>query len=79
MSSYRGNDIKALSEWLRFLQITDEASGSINDYTAKMSSTPASVPIQENNKQTGMPKSMVPDPGWFDRNRMKFEDWWKEI
>jgi len=56
------------------LQITDEASGSINDYTAKMSSTPASVPIQENNEQTGMPKSMVPDPGWFDRNRMKFED-----
>jgi len=44
-----------------------------------MSSTPASVPIQENNEQTGMPKSMVPDPGWFDRNRMKFEDWWKEI
>ena len=26
-----------------------------------------------------MPKSMVPDPEWFDRNRMKFEDWWRGI
>ena len=20
---------------------------------------------------------MVPDPGWFDSNQMKFEDWWR--
>jgi len=20
---------------------------------------------------------MVPDPGWFNGDRMKFEDWWK--
>jgi len=26
-----------------------------------------------------MPKSMVSDPGWFDRNRTKFENWWREI
>ena len=26
-----------------------------------------------------MPKSMVPDPGWFDGDQMKFEDWWREI
>jgi len=61
------------------LQITDEALGSMNDYTDKISSTSASVPIQENNEHTGMSKSMVPDIGWFNRNRMKFEDWWKEI
>ena len=24
-------------------------------------------------------KSMVPDPGWFDSNRTKFEDWWRGI
>ena len=24
-------------------------------------------------------KSMVPDPEWFDGNRTKFEDWWREI
>jgi len=28
-----------------------------------------------NNGQAAMPKSMVPDPGWFDGNRIKFEDW----
>ena len=29
--------------------------------------------------QAVMPKSMVLDPGWFDRNRTKFEDWWRGI
>jgi len=24
-----------------------------------------------------MPKNMVLDPGWFDRDRTKFEDWWR--
>jgi len=32
-----------------------------------------------NNIQTVIPKSIVLDPGWFDRNRTKFEDWWREI
>ena len=22
---------------------------------------------------------MVPDPGWFDRDQAKFEDWWRGI
>ena len=26
-----------------------------------------------------MPKSIVLDPGWFDGDRTKFEDWWREI
>ena len=26
-----------------------------------------------------MPKSMVLDPGYFDGDQMKFEDWWREI
>jgi len=26
-----------------------------------------------------MPKSMVLDPEWFDGDRMKFKNWWKEI
>ena len=26
-----------------------------------------------------MPKSMVPDPEWFDGNQTKFENWWREI
>jgi len=31
------------------------------------------------NTQAGLPKSMVLDPGWFDGDRSKFEDWWREI
>ena len=26
-----------------------------------------------------MSKSMVSDSGWFDGNRTKFENWWREI
>jgi len=36
----------------------------------------APVPVTTNtNEQAIMPKNMVPDPGWFDRDRTKFEDW----
>ena len=36
----------------------------------------ALVPVTTNtNKQAVMPKNIVPDPGWFDGNRTKFEDW----
>jgi len=34
------------------------------------------VAINEN-IQAGMPKNMVLDPGWFDGDRTKFEDWWR--
>ena len=30
---------------------------------------------QENNKQARVPKNMVPDPGWFNKDRAKFKDW----
>ena len=39
----------------------------------------ALVPVQENNRQAGMLKSMVLDLGQFDRNRTKFEDWWRGV
>jgi len=31
------------------------------------------------NVQAGLPKSMVLDPGWFDGDWSKFEDWWRGI
>ena len=31
------------------------------------------------NIQVGLPKNMVPDLGWFDGDRSKFEDWWRGI
>ena len=41
-----------------------------------MSGIPA--PMNENIQIT-MTKSMVLDPGWFDGDQMKFEDWWRGI
>ena len=47
-----------------------------------MSTTPAPAPraveIGEN-VSARMPKNMVPDLGWFDRDQTKFEDWWRGI
>ena len=40
--------------------------------------TTAAVATSEN-VQAGLPKSMVPDPGWFDGDQSKFEDWWRGI
>jgi len=46
----------------------------------EMSVAPAPIAVtSQENIQAGLPKNMVPDPGWFDGDRMKFEDWWRGI
>jgi len=42
----------------------------------EMSSAPAAVRISKN-VQAEMPKNIIPDPGWFDGDQTKFEDWWR--
>ena len=43
-----------------------------------MSVVPAPAMTNENG-QAVMPKNIVSDPGWFNGNRTKFEDWWRGI
>ena len=43
-----------------------------------MLTVPASAVYNENT-QTSMPKSMVPDLGWFNKDWVKFKDWWRGI
>ena len=76
MSSRRKNNIETLSEQLGSLQITEEALSEYKQTDTEMSVAPA---LANKNIQTVIPKSMVPDPGWFDGNQMKFEDWWREM
>jgi len=46
----------------------------------EMSIAPATATAAvSENIQAGLPKSMVPDPGWFDGDQSKFEDWWRGI
>jgi len=47
--------------------------------TEEMSTAPALVVTVNENRQAGMPKNMVLDPGWFDSDQTKFKDWWREI
>jgi len=58
------------------LQITDKASSYNKQTDIEISGTPAPA---NGNIQTMMPKSIVPDPGWFDSDWTKFEDWWRDI
>jgi len=68
MSSRRTNEIEALLERLGSLQITEEASDEYEQTSMEdMSVVPAPVAAAvSKNVQAGLPKNMVPDPGWFD-------------
>ena len=80
MSSMRINDIEALSEQLGSLQITEEVSKSDEQTDTEMSVVLATMAgTSQENGQAGLPKNIVPDPGWFDSNWIRFEDWWRGI
>jgi len=72
------NNIEALSEQLGSLQITEEASSNYEKTDTEMSTAPAPA-VNNENVQAGVPKNMVLDPEWFDSDRMKFKDWWRDI
>jgi len=59
------------------LQITEEASDDYEQTTTEeMSVAPAPVAVATSkNVQAGLPKNLVPDPGWFNGDRTKFKDW----
>ena len=63
------------------MQITEKASSKYEQTTTEeMSVVPAPVAAEvSENIQTGLPKNMVSDSEWFDGDRMKFEDWWREM
>jgi len=70
-----------LSERLGSLQINKEASTEEYEQTdIEMSVAPAMTTAAVNeNIQAGLLKNMVLDPGWFDGDQSKFEDWWRGI
>jgi len=59
----------------------EEASDKYKQTTIEeMSVAPAPAAVADSeNVQAGLPKNMVPDPGWFDGDRTKFKDWWRGI
>ena len=68
------DNIEVLSEQLGSLQITNKTLDETTEQSDEAMSV-ALVPMTINmNKQAIIPKSMVPDPEWFDRDRTKFED-----
>ena len=81
MSLRKTNNIEALLERLGSLQINEEASTEEYGQTdTEMSVAPATATATvSENIQARLPKNMVPDPGWFDGDRSKFEDWWRGI
>ena len=59
------------------MQINEEASMDKYKQTdTEMSVAPATTAAAvSENVQAGLLKNMVPDPGWFDGDWSKFEDW----
>ena len=76
-SSRRTNDIEILSERLGSLQVNEETSTNYKLTDTEISTAPAATSAV--NESAGIPKSMVPDPEWFDGDQTKFEDWWRGI
>ena len=70
-----------MSEWLGSLQINEEASTDEYEPTdTEISVAPAPVAVAvSKNVQEGLLKNIVLDPGWFDGDQLKFEDWWRGI
>ena len=63
------------------MQINEKASTSKykqTDTEMSVAQAIAATAVSEN-IQIGLLKNMVPDPGWFDGDRSKFEDWWRGI
>jgi len=72
--------IEALEEILGSLRIikdnvSNRSTEPVTSETDRMSTVPVLVVYNESIPT----KTMVPDPGWFDGNRTKFEDWWRGI
>jgi len=84
MAGQNVDAIKALEEILGSLRITkDNVSNRSTEpatpKTDRMSAAPALVPAPVVYNESTPTKTMVPDLGWFDGDRTKFEDWWREI
>ena len=63
------------------MQINEEASTSEYeqmDTEMSVAQTTTAAAVSEN-VQAGLLKNIVLDPGWFDGDRSKFEDWWRGI
>jgi len=78
MARQSPNTIEALEEILGLLRITKynvsnrSTELAIPEISEDMSTAPA---VHNKTAQVVMLKSIVPDPGWFDGDRTKFEDW----
>ena len=79
MAGQSPDAIEELERILRSLRITEDNVSNKSTEPAtpeikEMSTAPAPAGYNEN-VLTAMPKSMVPNPGWFDGDRTKFKDW----
>ena len=69
-SQHQEYGIETLLKWLGSLKITEEALEWTIEYMNKMSTVLANI----QNKMAGLPKNIVLDPGWFNKDRIKFKD-----
>ena len=67
--------IEVLEEILESLRITeDNMSNQSTELATPKTEEISTVPVTTVHNENVPTKSIVPDPGWFDSNRTKFED-----
>ena len=80
MAGQSSDAIEALEEILRSLRITkDNMSNQSTEPATPETEEILTAPVLAVYNENIPMKNMVPDPGWFDRDRTKFEDWWRGI
>ena len=78
MAGQSPDAIEVLEEILGSLRITeDNMSNQSTEPAIPKTEEMSTVPVTTVHNENVPTKSMVPDPGWFNGNRTKFEDWWR--
>ena len=82
MAGQNVDAIEALEEILRLLRITEDnvsnrSTEPVTPEIDRMLTASAPAPVVYN--KIVLTKTMVPDLEWFDRDKTKFEDWWRGI
>jgi len=80
MAGQSPDAIEALEEILGSLRITkNNVSNQSTEPAIPEIEEMSTAPVPAVHNENVPTKNMIPDLGWFDGNRTKFEDWWRRI
>ena len=67
--------LQTLASWTTGRITEDNVSNRSTELATPETDKMSTAPVPAVYNESVPTKTMVPDPGWFDGNRTKFEDW----